>query len=151
MNGSSINDCFKELYNACEDGTVVIKLMHKFSEEDNFADSSLRRIEQILKCALQFRNKTLTVILMPRACEKIKSLVHEHVGSMVFVELTEDNADYKAARKYMRQVALADNMKIEKSLYRDVNDPMKTYTASELNEYYQHWYNSQLRTGYYSQ
>jgi len=149
--GSSLVDIFKTLYRVCEGGAVVIKLMQKFSEGDDLASSSLEKLEQILKNTLQFRNKTLTFILMPRASEKVKALVREHLGTMLFVELTEDNATSEAAKKYMRQAAIKDSMKIDKSLYRDVSDPSKTFSISELNEYYQHWYNGQLRTGCYTQ
>ena len=78
------------LYNNCSKGMIVIQ--YPVSDDDmnetDLASVEQENLETIGELLKKHRNDVLTVICLPRACEKLKKSLRECLGSVSIVEIT---------------------------------------------------------------
>jgi len=148
--GSNENTC-KTLYRTCDGGAVIINMIVNLFEEEDILTGDAEKVEMASKLALNYRNKTLSVFIMPRAAERLKFVLREHLGNMTLVEITEDDVSEEEAKVFLKRLAREHKVRVDKALYRDINDRQKTYSVSGLKKSFNDWYDNQLKTRCYTQ
>jgi len=148
--GSNENTC-KTLYRTCEGGTVVINMVVNLFEEDDILTGDAEKVELAGKLALSFKNQTLSIFILPRAAERLKVVLREHLGNMTLVEITEDDVSAEEAKEFLKRCAQKHKLRVDKVLYRDISDLQKTYSVSGLKKSFDDWYDNQLKTRCYTQ
>jgi len=147
----SNEDICKTLYKTCEGGAVVVNMLVNLADEDDILTGDAEKVEMAGRLALAHRNKTLSIFIVPRAAERLKFVLREHLGNMTLVEITEDDVSAEEAKAFLKQCARENNVRVDKALYRDVADLKKTYSVSELKKSFNDWYDNQLKTRCYKQ
>ena len=142
---------YHALYKVCAGGALVIKPAGTLPNDGDLAGGEMYIVEQAGKIARQYRHQTLTVFLLPRAAEQVKTVLREHLGTMTMVELTEDAVSAETAKAFLRRKAREHDVSGNKALYKTVGDASKTYSVSELNQAFNDWYDNQLKITCYTQ
>ena len=104
------------LYRCCEGGAVLVKLEASESADDDLADNGTEKLEIVCAAAKKYRHKTLTVFLLPRACERLKKQLCEELGEISLVSLREDLLHADRARAYLRQLAKENGVPLSEIL-----------------------------------
>lgn len=138
------------LYKSCVGGTVVIRYYANDEAEGEQASADRDLIETLSECIKKYRNQVLTVLCLPRVCDKTKSFFLDYLGSVSLMELQEDFAAGNKARAYLRGKALEAGTKADRKLYA-LLAPEQAYLASDLNRMFDEWYNDKLRRSIYPQ
>lgn len=139
------------LYQMCTGGSVVIRYSGRDNMEDTqYAGGEQDVIEKIAECAKCHRNDVLTILCLPRSCNRVKSLFYEQLGSMVMVELQEENADTEKAGAFLKMLAKDHHIRTDKALFASLEKD-KSYLAPELRAIFDEWYNRKLRSSVYPQ
>ncbi|MDR2572366.1 MAG: AAA family ATPase [Oscillospiraceae bacterium] len=148
--GSNESTC-KTLYRICDGGSVIINMIVNLFEEEDILTGDAEKVEMAGKLALNFRNQTLSIFILPRSAERLKFVLREHLGNMTLVEITEDDVTAEDARTFLKRSAREHKVRVDKSLYRDISDAQKTYSVSGLKKSFNDWYDNQLKTRCYTQ
>ncbi|MCL2110840.1 MAG: AAA family ATPase [Clostridiales bacterium] len=145
-------DEFEELYMMSAGGAVVVDLSASISKEDDeYLSNENEKVAKICQISCEHRNSALTVFRLPRAADRLKKVMREHLGTMTVIDLTEDIVSAETAKAYLQGSARVHDVKGDKALYKCVGDPIKTYSVSDLNKEFRQWYDNQLKTRCYTQ
>jgi AAA+ superfamily predicted ATPase len=142
---------YDTLYKVCRGGSVVVRyLAGDDTEEDGCAGGERETIENICAMTKRYRNEVLTIICLPRECKKVKKLFYENLGSMSFVEVSEDFIKSEDACAFLSSLAKEKKIRTDKKLFSSIEND-KTYLASELQFTFDEWYNAKLKSTIYPQ
>ena len=143
---------YDALYKSCSEGAILVRyLAHDDSDEDNnYANSEMETISAICETMKKYRNQVLTVLCLPRACEKTKAMFYENLGSMGIVEIKEDLADAEKSIGYLKMMCKDKHIRPDKNLYKDL-EADRQYLPDELRSMFDTWYNSKMKTSVYPQ
>lgn len=151
-NGNSFSDeAHNALYQSCENGAVIIRYQEDKAEEMRYSRGREDVILGLCKTAMRYKNKVLTILLLPAECSKIKDSFFEKLGTTVFVELYEDVVFGEVAKDYLRIKAKEHQVSADKTLFSLVEDKEKGFCATELNRIFDEWYDHKLRFSLYPQ
>lgn len=142
---------YDALYNSCIGGAVVVRyLADDDSDQDDVSFGETEAIEYMCDIARRYRNDVLTVFCLPRECNQAKDQFYENLGTMSFVEIKEDFVNSDHATDYLISMAKAHHIRTDKKLFAKLEDD-KTYLATELQGYFDEWYNRKLTSTVYPQ
>jgi AAA+ superfamily predicted ATPase len=144
-------DFYDTLYQSCFDGAMVVEYGERDEAEGEYASPSGEMIEGLCRAMKKHANNVLTVICLPRSCEKIKAAFTERFEDVTVIPLTEETVFGEKAKKYLRQLAKNQMVTPDKSLYKPVKDLNKGYLAADLNRSFDEWYGVKLKTRVYPQ
>lgn len=137
---------YHALYDSCEGGTVVVRYRaNSDCEEGPYANGNLEIMDMLCRTLLHHRNTVLTVLCLPRVCEKQKREIFERLGNTGIVEIKEDLADESRSIEYLKGLAAANRIRADKKLYSRLESDKK-YLPGELRTMFDEWYNNKLRT-----
>ena len=143
-------DKYDTLYRCCEGGTVAVRMAAPDVDEDEFADAEVGILETVCAAAKKYRRRTLTVFLLPRACEHIRKQLYEELGDISLVELREDNMKEERAAAFLQRLARENAVRTDKALIKQL-EPDRSYLPDELRKLFDDWYERKLKTGLYPQ
>ena len=143
-----------KLYLLNEGGTIIIRYCAT-GEADSDSDKDTAGgevlvIERLCEYICKYRNRVLTILCLPRACNRLKSMFYENLGSLGFMELAEEQVSDDRAREFIKKLARQDKVRSDKLLTGCIEEG-RGYMASELHEMYEEWYNNRLRSRVYPQ
>lgn len=140
------------IYTACVGGCVVTRLVLQGDDDDDddVASASFEAIERLAECVQKYRNEVLTILCLPRECKRLKEVIYQNLGTVCLVEMSEDLADAKRAKKFLQTVAARNGVKPDKDLYKNLKTGSR-YLAPELNRMYDEWFTGKLKTEFYPQ
>ncbi len=141
---------YESLYKMCIGGAVIVRYFPEGAGNDDMATDEQDTIENLCAMAKQYRNQVLTVLCLPRQCEKIKSQFYCRLGSMAFVEIREDFIDFEGAKAFLTERAKMHHVRADKKLFSTLVAD-RTYLATELQGVFDEWYNEKLRNSVYPQ
>ena len=148
----SCDEPYGELLRSCAGGAAGINCAGLDPDEDDRALLESQTLEEICRAAHGNRRGVLTVLWLPRACEKLRSRLMELLPSMSFVTLEEDLLDGEAARGYLRLKAEQNALTPNEALEAPVNEkPGQLFLPAELSRSFDAWYDRQLKTAVYAQ
>ena len=145
------DDVYKAIYKSCKNTAVVVDMALELPDAGDIALGEMSVVQKVCATTLKNRNDALTVLILPRAAERIKNVMRDNLDTMTFVEITEDDVDVKIARKFLRDKARFGGAQPDNALYRDARDKEKTYSVSDLNKSFNDWYDNRLKTKCYTQ
>ena len=151
----SRNEFTPETYDAlcksCLGGSIIVRCPTLDENgEGRFADPNIEKISVVCRAMLKFRNQVLTVISLPRVCEKTKSMLFEKLGNIGIVEIKEDCSDYVKAQEYLKMLCKSHNIRIDGELIGRLEQD-KLYYPDELHTFFDEWYNVKMRTSVFPQ
>lgn len=147
LNPSFLHD----LYRSASGGSLIMRITCSAeAEESSYASGAQVTIETICEQLTAFRNDVLTIICMPRECEKLRRIFYENLGGMGIIEIKEDFADREKAEKYLRFLAKKSGVRTDRKLFSLLKEG-RTYLSPELAEIFGTWYDDKLKTTYYPQ
>jgi len=142
---------YEDLYRACFGGAVVARFLTEGDEEDGESATDAHEIiENICAMAKSYRNRVLTIICLPRACNKLKATFYDYLDNMAFVEVREDFIRGERAEGFLRRLAKEQHVRTDKQLLAAVQGD-QPYLAAELREIFENWYNDKLKNSVYPQ
>ncbi|MDR0862593.1 MAG: AAA family ATPase [Oscillospiraceae bacterium] len=142
---------YNNLYEANSDGAVAVAYNSADATDGGYIDARLEVITSICDTMREHKRDVLTILCLPRACEKVKSLFMERLGVVTIVELNEDTVFGEKAKAYLRGLAKANKVKPDRSLYKCAADPEKGHLTADLNRVFDEWLDKNMRTQVYSQ
>ena len=131
-------------------GAVVIKIAGNESEENDVAGSETSVITTICETMVKYRNQVLTILCLPRVCEKTKKIIMENLGSISIMEIKEDLADYNKASDYLKLRAKKEHLRPDKALFVELEEN-KQYFPDELINMFDDWRDRKMRTTVFPQ
>ncbi|MDR0906004.1 MAG: hypothetical protein LBN00_07505, partial [Oscillospiraceae bacterium] len=149
---NSIESSYEKLYAANTDGVIAVYYGAGDTDDDEeYANRGLDVITGICDAMRKHKNDVLTILCLPRSCEKVKDMFKERLGVMTLVELNEDTVFGEKAKTYLRSLAAEHKVKTDRTLYKGITDAGKGYLAADLNRVFDEWFDKKLRTQVYSQ
>ena len=144
-------DSLDQLYGSAEDGAVVIRYK-PVSEggESGYASGEMDAIETVCRRVLEYRNRTLTLVSLPRACAKTKKLFAERLGSLGMVDVRENLAGAERAEAYLKKMCRTHSIRCDRNLTGKL-EPEAQYLPHELRKMFEEWYNDKMRTKIFPQ
>ena len=143
---------YDAIYKSCNEGAILVRYLAKDDtvEDDDYADSEIETVSAICEMMIKYRNQVLTVLCLPRTCEKTKAMIFENLGSMGLVEIKEDLADVERSVCYLKMMCKDKHIRPDKKLYKDLDDK-KQYLPDELRTVFGEWYNNKMKTSIFPQ
>lgn len=142
---------YELLYKTCGSGAIVVRYNTiRDTEDDEYASIDMDTVNLLCETMNKYRNKVLTIFCFPRACEKIKKMFFDKLGSVSFIEIREDKADYTRALEYLRNIAGKNGIRTDKDL-TDKIDTDDVYLPDELDALFDEWYSLKLKTKVFPQ
>lgn len=143
---------FDAVYKSCTGGAVVVHLNPSGSqnEDDDFADDINILAEEISEKMKRYRNSVLTVLCVPRVCDKLKKILFENLGSVSVIEIREDLADREKSCEYLRFLCKKYKIRSDKKLFSTLQDDT-TYLPDELRAIFDEWYDEKMKTSVFPQ
>ena len=137
------------LYKSCVGGAVVIKLEMVNSEDQDMTFRDLESLEEICGIARR-RRDVLSVFCLPRKCDDIRQRIFENMNGCSFVEIKDEQMYMEKAKEYLKQKAFDNKIRPDKRLYSQLEADYR-YLTLELNQIFDEWYSTKLKTGIYKQ
>lgn len=142
---------YDTLYKSCTGGAVVVKCPAIDEHADGrFADERLEILSAVCEAMRKYRNHVLTIISLPRVCERTKKAIFEKLGDIGVVEIKEDCSDYVKAKEYLNMLCKQGHIRIDNQLLGRLERD-KLYYPDELHAFFDEWYNEKMRTTVYPQ
>ena len=142
-------DC---LYKSCSGGAVQVLFAPECDErdEDGFASAQREYLEAICEAIRRYRNEVLTIFCIPSRSRKTDRILREYLDSMTFIEIKETAVSKERALEYLKDVAKAHGVRIDKQLkgmftYED------GYYAGDLQRIFDEWFDTKLKRNLYPQ
>lgn len=147
----TLNDgTYELLYKASFGGSVVVKVLMEDSEETDYATELNEQIQLICKMLKKYRNQVLTIICLPRECQRLKELFYEELSNVSIVELKEKFVKEKEAERFLENLAEEKQISADAKLANKIQEG-KGYLAPELRGIFDSWYDQKLKTEIYPQ
>ena len=147
----TLNDgTYELLYKASFGGSVVVKVLMEDSEETDYATELNEQIQLICKMLKKYRNQVLTIICLPRECQRLKELFYEELSNISIVELKEQFVKEKEAELFLENLAKEKHISADTKLINTIQAG-KGYLAPELRKIFDSWYDQKLKTEIYPQ
>lgn len=147
----TLNDgTYELLYKASFGGSVVVKVLMEDSEETDYATELNEQIQLICKILKKYRNQVLTIICLPRECQRLKELFYEELSNVSIVELKEKFVKEKEAERFLENLAEEKQISADAKLANKIQEG-KGYLVPELREIFDSWYDQKLKTEIYPQ
>ncbi len=139
------NPKLEDLYRVAEKGCMLIQLQ----DEDDTEIVYAQRPEGDLKAAAalmkKYQNRTLTIFLLPKSCNKLKDMIFRRTQGCTFVEITEDLVTKEQAHDYLTQKAKDRHAVPDEKLYLKIREGGKQYALTELNSDFERWMNGYMK------
>ena len=142
---------YNQLGKSCEGGAIVIQYSGEDSKDEEFADENIDDLICCIQKLKPFQNNTLFVICLPKACNKIKDMLFAATENTTFVEIQEDIVFGNRAKEYLKEQAKEKKISPDETLYREITDSGKGFSPTELNNIFDSWMNTILKTKIYPQ
>lgn len=148
----TLNDVpYEMLYKASFGGSVVVKLIQEDSyEADDYASALNEKIQLICKILKKYRNQVLTIVCLPKECQRLKELFYEELSNISIVELKEQFVKEKEAELFLKNLAKEKHISADTKLINTIQAG-KGYLAPELRKIFDSWYDQKLKTEIYPQ
>ena len=148
----TLNDVpYEMLYKASFGGSVVVKLIQEDSyEADDYASALNEKIQLICKILKKYRNQVLTIVCLPKECQRLKELFYEELSNISIVELKEQFVKEKEAELFLENLAKEKHISADTKLINTIQAG-KGYLAPELRKIFDSWYDQKLKTEIYPQ
>lgn len=138
------------LYKSCENGAIIVRYTGEEKENGRFASSANAIISALCETALKYRNKVLTVFCLPLDANKTRQTFLTNLTSTSFIELYEDIVPAERAVIYLKALARKHNIRTDNKLF-PVCDDGKLFTAADLKNIFDKWYDNKLRNSIFPQ
>lgn len=142
----------ESLYKSSFAGAVVVRYFPEADqdEEGRHASDELESIGVVCDMIKKYHNVVLTVICLPRECERIKKIFFDCLGRISVVEIKENLSDYSTACEYMKKTAKRQKIRTDKCLFSKLDEDKKYY-PNELSDIFDEWYDNKLKNSIYGQ
>ena len=141
---------FNSIYKSSTGGAVVVRFTSDAGEGDEFGNRARGVIAAICDIATRYKQKVLTIICLPKTAKSARDVFLMNWGNTAFVELHEDVVSSAKAAAYLKTRAKENNVSADKKLTTLI-DEEKSYTATELNEVFDSWFQQKLCNEIYPQ
>ena len=98
----------------------------------------------------KYRNQVLTIICLPRECQRLKELFYEELSNVSIVELKEKFVKEKEAERFLENLAEEKQISADAKLANKIQEG-KGYLVPELRGIFDSWYDQKLKTEIYPQ
>lgn len=136
---------YPDLVRSCKGGTIVLQCRTE-EAESAFIHNSLEEMQTAMDLLRKYQHEVLTVLWLPRSCDKIKRNLLSRAGSCAFVTIREDPARGGQAEAYLQDLCQRAGLSPDESLYRQIRDTRKGFLPEELRRLFASWRNTRLRT-----
>ncbi len=142
----------ESIYKSNSQGAVILcfNVDSDEAEESNIAEGSYYYIEDLCRIIKGHCRDVLTIICLPKECQRLKQKLLENLGGFTFVEIKEILATYDVAIDYLKKRAHEYGVRMDKRLSSKI-DKDTGYHISELDGYFDEWYCKKLKTNVFSQ
>lgn len=141
---------YEALYRSCENGAIIVRYSTEESISSQFAKSSENVISALCEFALRHRNKVLTIFCLPVEAEKAYSVLLSNLNNIALIELREDVVNSEKANEYLKVLAKNYKIRTDKNLF-PVCKEGQLFTATELRDLFDKWYDKKLRNNIFPQ
>ena len=139
------------LYKGSIGGAMIVRYDNEQHGSSNFASNNNDDVKTICEIAMKYRNKVLTILCMPRAAEQMKQNFLNNFGDVAFVEIYEDVIYGEKAIQYLKNRAKEYKIRPDKNLTEFLNTDDSGYSAKNLDDIFNKWYDQKLRNVVYPQ
>lgn len=131
-------DDLLKLYEVHTGGTVVLRLYPE-KETDRYLYYSEENLKNAVKVINKFRNKTLTIIVLPRGNTKESGMLYQSILSPL-VEIYPQNASNEAVKHNLIHRADRAGLEYDDELLNIADENKdKIFTSQELSEHFERW------------
>lgn len=141
---------FSSLYQMCSGGTMIVRFTSPEEELGEFSSSGTDGVLELCRQIRRYKNQVLTVLCLPRRCEKSRRLFLENLDNLTLVELKEEMVFEDKAKDYLAQLARDHGFTADEALYRECT-PGKGHLAADLNRIFSDWEAQKMKQEVYPQ
>ena len=146
----SIGNEFRCLCKSTIGGAIVVICDTKDSDDTEFANRGADILTNFAVIARKHRNKLLSILCLPRKCDRMADVFLDNTGAMNFITIKEEVAFNDSAKAYMKKLAKQEGVTPDRGLYKAI-EPGKGYSASDLELIFEKWFDKHLVNNVYIQ
>lgn len=143
-----------QLYAISDGGVVVVNSQEDDgaeSDDSDFAPEWADTLIALCGCAKKYKHRVLTVFSLPHRNGRKGRLILEHIESLTLINLHEDLVCGERAKEYLETLAQKHGVCGTSSLYAAAADKNKRFRPSDLNDAFEDWFDSRLKTKFFPQ
>ncbi len=141
----------KFLYYCGDGGMVCTDFSNAVCQDSEFASEVIESMTVCTENLADNYDEVLSVIHLPKACNKLKNILFEMTPNCTFVEIFQDSLTGDAAKQYLKQLAEEKHIQPSDSLYRELDTSSDVYTLTDLQAMFFRWYDQYKKTVVYPQ
>lgn len=138
------------LYSASAGGAMVLGYTPKTAGGGEFASGDMGVITDLCRPAKKHHDQVLTVLCLPQKGESAKKYFYENLGTMTFVELTQDVIHGERAKTALLSMAERSGLEADNGLFQNWQED-RGYRFGELRQLFEEWQSNKLKTEVYPQ
>jgi len=148
------DDCvdseYRSLCISMSGGTIVITCDVTDTGDSEFADRGADILVDTAEITRKHRNSLLTILCLPKKCERMADLFLDNAGAVTFITIREEAVFADNAKAYLKDLARQAGARADRALYKEIEDG-KGYLAFDLDSMFEKWFDKHLRTQVYKQ
>lgn len=144
-------EMLEQLYASSDNGAIMVSFQCTGEIGSGFAVHSMDNIKILCGVMKKYRHRVLTLFCLLGEDEKTKRGIIENIGNCSLVEIRETFLAGERAREYLYSMAKAYHVTATQSLLDYIADEEKGYSASELTDFFNLWFDDCLKTDFYPQ
>lgn len=129
---------------------MVLGYTPKTAGGGEFASGDMGVITDLCRPAKKHHDQVLTVLCLPQKGESAKKYFYENLGTMTFVELTQDVIHGERAKTALLSMAERSGLEADNGLFQNWQED-RGYRFGELRQLFEEWQSNKLKTEVYPQ
>ena len=146
----AVSHDYRKLCETASGGTIVVSCEGNDFGDGEFSGRGADIIVDVAEIARKCRNSLLTILCLPRVCDKTVNLFLENAGAISFVTIREQAVSDEVAKAYLKTLAKQAQTIPNRRLYQAI-EPGKAYLSDDLRLIFEKWFDRHLKMSVYKQ
>jgi len=142
---------YESVFSATKSGVVLINYEAGREALGNHVMPAIDIVNRLCTSINKHKYDVQTILCLPLACNDIKEVFLERLGSMTFISFSEKILVGNNAKTYLKNMAKNAGLSPDNSLYRSITNMEKGYRAHELKSDFDRWFSKKLKNSIYPQ
>lgn len=142
---------FQSIYKSCGGGTCVIDYVSGDRGHENSGEPDEEAIDLICRTVSQGKNYVLTIICISPLQRAVYERIRKRLPSVTFIRIAQERLNRERAIAYLESLAQNANTVPDKNLRKGIKADCDDFSVSEIEGYFEKWFDCYLKKVAYPQ
>lgn len=142
---------FQSICESCGDGTCVIDYVSGDRGHENPGEPDEESIDSICRTISQCKHHVLTIICISPLQQAVYERVRKRLPSVTFIRIAQERLSRERAIAYLESLAQNANAEPDENLREGIKADCDDFSVSEIEGYFEKWFDCYLKKVAYPQ